>query len=59
METFKIEIELGNDAMQTSADIIGALQAWINRNDGRMVTTQAIHDANGNRVGSAWIEGDE
>ena len=59
METFKIEISLGNDAMQTSADIIGALQAWINRNDGRMVITQAIFDDNGNRVGTAWIEDDE
>lgn len=50
MNTFKIKIEMGNDAMQTSDDVITALKQVIKKlKDGR--DGGKIFDANGNNVG--------
>ena len=58
METFKIEITLGNDAMRTGDDICDALDVWLHNARGSLAGAQTIRDANGNRVVSAWIETD-
>jgi hypothetical protein len=56
-ETFKIEIRLGNDAMQTGDDVARALRkiaqrlaTWV---DGKPTDTDhgAVMDDNGNKVG--------
>lgn len=50
MRKFKVEIELGNDAMQSDADIADALNAVAIRVLGGQ-TYGGIGDANGNTVG--------
>ena len=58
---FLVEIELGNDAMQTGHDVAEALRGvainvdvdfaeWNNDND-----QGTVHDTNGNRVGTCGI----
>ena len=56
MKRFKLEIRLGNDAMQTMDDIAGALErvAVGNIHDGR--DTGRIFDYNGNTVGTWSIK---
>lgn len=56
--TFRVEIELGNDAMQTAADLSLALKGVAEdlteaELEGRDLSTvhNVIRDANGNRVG--------
>lgn len=59
MSAFTLTIELGNDAMQTGADVGHALRAVADRLDyftdreAGDVTPFAIRDLNGNTVG-AW-----
>lgn len=53
--TFTLEIEMGNDAMQTYADIAQATQRifsdFSRRHDEATDDRGRIYDANGNRVG--------
>ena len=55
MEKFTLEIEMGNDAMQTTEDIIDALKQVIKKmesgRDGGF-----IQDVNGNNVGTFDIK---
>ena len=59
---FKLEIELGNDAMQTYADIAGAVRLifsdFARREEEATDDEGRIYDANGNNVGS-WEVVDE
>lgn len=51
---FKVEIEMGNDAMQRKADVIRALENICNRMRGlssKQIEGLPVHDDNGNRVG--------
>ena len=52
----KIEIRLGNEAMQSGADVAAALRALADRleRDG-LQCLQTIKDENGNRVGEVSI----
>lgn len=50
MQKFTVEIRLGNDAMQTDADLADALSSVIDRLD-RGTTSGSIKDVNGNTVG--------
>lgn len=63
---FKVEIELGNDAMQTTEDVAGALKdvvreltdavAYVSRNGEEHGT---IRDGNGNLVGQWYFAKEE
>lgn len=66
MERFTLNIELGNDAMQTAGDIAQALlnlaERFVNYgghsvpiSDMPSPTSGALHDANGNRIGTFEI----
>lgn len=57
--SFKLDIELGNDAMQSAAHVAAALRKVADAVESRglIPTPQGIHDENGNRVGS-WHAGD-
>lgn len=50
MKKFVLEIEMGNDAMQTDADLADALSGVIDRLD-RGTLCGVIQDVNGNVVG--------
>ena len=57
MSTFKLEIELGNDAMRSTNDIARALEEVAVRLSGQHrsfadADAGRIHDDNGNTVGS-------
>lgn len=58
--TFTMCITLGNDAMQTYADIAGAVQQifsdFARRNEPAEDDAGRIYDANGNRVSSWTID---
>lgn len=67
MRKFTLEIELGNDAMQTSDDVAKVLEAVADRLVKREyledmevleTVTKGIKDANGNTIGS-WRIGEE
>lgn len=58
MSTFTLTIRLGNDAMQTSADVAGAINAAVYDLQGEQGGYEPltpgngpIYDVNGNRVG--------
>ena len=58
---FRIEIEIGNDAMRTGADVATTLRALADRLEDYQTTIPTDHawplrDANGNRVGTATAE---
>jgi hypothetical protein len=53
--SFKLDIKLGNDAMQTDADIADALNEVITKLD-RGTLEGTIKDFNGNTVGRFGIE---
>jgi hypothetical protein len=48
---FKLTMDLGNDALQTPEDVVVVLRAIANKLEGG-AEYGAIHDANGNNVGS-------
>ena len=52
----KLEISLGNEAMQTNQDLAKALHKVADRIEKNEWGAGAISDANGNRVGSFWME---
>lgn len=54
MSTFTIKIKLGNEAMQTNADIQKALKGVIRYLDYQ--SNGAIMDVNGNKVGKFGIK---
>lgn len=56
---FKIEIALGNDVMQTPDDVSHALAVTAEKINAGELFSGAIHDANGNRVGTWWTEDEE
>lgn len=57
MERFTLTIELGNDAMQTGADIADALRRVAARQEEwERGTDGAIRDENGNTVGRYGFE---
>lgn len=61
---FKLEIELGNDAMLTAWDVGNAVSNAMKRRIAGNTTLIAgdrghIADVNGNKVGSWVVEGDE
>lgn len=53
MDSFSLDIDLGNAAMQSPEDVADALRATADKLDAAAgyVGEGAIHDANGNRVG--------
>lgn len=57
---FRLEIELGNDAMRTGADVADALRGVAHRIDSLSETPKEmgpagmVYDANGNAVGD-WV----
>lgn len=51
MDSFSLDIDLGNAAMQDAADVAHALRDVADRLDGSAGTDGPIHDDNGNRVG--------
>lgn len=56
---FKLEIALGNEAMQTGSDVAEALRFIAGRveaNDPIRSASGMIQDNNGNRVGTYWYE---
>lgn len=56
---FRVEVRLGNDAMQSGADVADALRdlASVIEDDGDASGVyQRMFDVNGNRVGTAWAE---
>lgn len=59
MGTFTLTIELGNDAMQTGADVARALREVADRAEWSLVGHMAIMDDNGNRVGSWFVSAEE
>lgn len=50
MGPFTVEIELGNDAMQTGADVAAALREIADKLDAG-IDAGIVRDANGNEVG--------
>lgn len=58
MSAFKLSIELGNDAMQTSQDIANALNGVAARlkDVGTSPMHGVIRDINGNRVGEWEVD---
>lgn len=54
---FKLEIELGNDTMQTRSDVARALEQVIATLRETEITGGVVHDTNGNSTGS-WRLGD-
>lgn len=58
--TFTLTIEMGNDAMQTYADIAQATRRifsdFANRHDEVEDDAGRIYDANGNKVGTWSVE---
>jgi len=62
MKKFKLEIELGNDAMQRTWDVADAVKsAMARRTIGSLDVGDKgrIVDVNGNKVGSWLVEGDD
>lgn len=56
-ETLRIEIAIGNAAMSDPADIAAALRTTADRVEtGQRGLACGIKDANGNTVGSLWVE---
>lgn len=57
---FQMEIALGNEAMQEASDVATALAALSNKLhlEGWQDRTGSIRDANGNTVGTWWVEDD-
>lgn len=55
MDTFKLKIELGNDAMQTPEDVADALEKVV-RDLRNGVRNRNIYDENGNKVGEFHYE---
>jgi hypothetical protein len=55
MPTFKLEISMGNDAMQDLNDVAAALEHLARHGFGE---SGSIKDANGNTVGTFWQEED-
>lgn len=53
---FKLEIALGNEAMNDRFSIADALRRVADRLESRVELSRAILDANGNTVGTFWIE---
>lgn len=52
---FKVEIEMGNDAMQRKSDVIRALENICTRMRGqtsKQIEILPVYDDNGNRVGT-------
>lgn len=56
---FKLEIELGNDAMQTPMDVAMALTSLADRLTASPPTEGVIRDENGNPVGRWSFEDEE
>lgn len=59
---FKLEIEMGNDAMLTAWDVIKAVKRVMSRltiSDFNVGSRGRIMDVNGNKVGSWVVVGDE
>ena len=50
-DSFKLEIELGNDSMQSGPDVARALRQVAIRIENNLEARGAIVDANGNTVG--------
>lgn len=62
MKKFKLEIELGNDAMRKGRDVIESVKqvmALLAISNLRVGNRGRIADVNGNKVGSWVVEGDE
>lgn len=51
-DTFRLEISLGNDAMQAGPDVARALRAVADRIENDLEARGTIRDENGNTVGS-------
>jgi hypothetical protein len=59
MASFKIELDMGNDAMQTAEDVAGVLiriAAQLTAEGFYTNSAQWVRDANGNRVGTFKYE---
>ena len=62
MGSFKLEIELGNDAMRSPfhiARVLEAIAKRLDRKDDHDHESRAINDNNGNRVGVWTYENDD
>lgn len=51
-DRFELQIELGNDAMQSGPDVAAALRQVADRIETDLEARGSIKDANGNTVGS-------
>lgn len=62
MKKFKLEIELGNDAMRKAWEVGDAVESAMSRRTIDLLNVGdkgRIADINGNKVGSWVVEGDE
>ncbi len=60
MASFKVDLDIGNDAMQTAEDVAGALiriAAMVKRDGLLRNSEQSVRDINGNRVGAFKYNG--